>query len=109
MSIGERRHRVVFQRATISQDAYGEPDKTWSNLATRWALVQPMKGGERFSANQVQVDVDHRIVCRYDSTMATLTAGDRATWSGHIYDIKSIVWRDHTQKEMEILAQEHIN
>lgn len=109
MSIGERRHRVVFQSATTSQDAYGEPDQTWSTLATRWALVQPMKGAEQFSANQVQVDVDHRIICRYDSTMGTLTVGGRATWKGHTYDIKSIIWRDHTQKELEILAQEHVN
>ena len=108
MSIGERRHRVVFQSATVAQDAFGEPDQTWSNLATRWALVQPMKGAERFAANQVQADVDHRIVCRYDSTLSALTPGDRATWNGHTYDIKSIIWRDHTQKEMEILAQEHV-
>lgn len=109
MSIGERRHRVVFETATVVQDAFGEPDQTWSTLATRWAVVLPMKGKERFSANQVQADVDHRIVCRYDSTMSALVPGDRATWSGHVYDIKSIVWRDHTQKEMEILAEEHVN
>ena len=109
MSIGERRHRVLFQTATVSQDAYGEPDQTWSDLATRWALVQPMKGRERFAANQVQADVDHRIVCRYDSTLASLGPGDRASWNGHTYDIKSIIWRDHTQKEMEILAEEHVN
>lgn len=109
MSIGERRFRVVFETATVGQDAYGEPDQTWSTLATRWALIQPMKGKERFSTNQTQVDVDHRIVCRYDSTLSALTAGDRAKWNGHVYDIKSVIWRDHTQKEMEIMAQEHIH
>lgn len=109
MSIGERRYRVVFQRATIAQDAYGEPDQSWTTLATRWALVQPLKGKERFSANQVQVDVDHRIVCRYDDTVAGLTAGDRATCNGRTYDIKSVIWRGHMKKEMEIMAQEHVH
>lgn len=109
MNIGERRHRVVFQTATVAQDAFGEPDQTWSTLATRWALVQPLKGRERFAANQVQADVDHRIVCRYDSTLSALAPGDRATWSGHTYDIRSIIWRDHRKKQMEILAQEHVN
>lgn len=108
MSVGERRFRVVFEKVTVKQDDFGEPDRSWSTFATRWALIQPMKGAERFSANQVQVDVDHRIVCRSDSTMEKLTAGDRATWNGHEYDIKSIIWRDHTRKEMEILAQEHV-
>lgn len=109
MSIGERRYRVQFQRATVTQDAFGEPDKTYTELATRWALIQPMKSKERFSANQVQVDVDHRIVCRYDKTLKTLAPGDRATWDGHTYDIKAVLWRDHTRKELEIMAQEHVN
>lgn len=109
MSIGERRHRVTFETPTVVQDAFGEPDQTWATLATRWARVMPMKGKERFSANQVQADVDHRIVCRYDSTMSALAPGDRATWNTHVYDIKSIIWRDQTQKTMEILAQEHVN
>jgi SPP1 family predicted phage head-tail adaptor len=100
--------RVVFERATVAQDAFGEPDQTWATLATRWALVQPMKGAERFAANQVQADVDHRIVCRFDSTLSDLSPGDRATWDGHTYDIKSVIVRDHTRKEVEILAQEHV-
>lgn len=109
MSIGERRFRVVFQSATITQDAFGEPDKTWSALATRWALIQPLKGTEQFKADQVQADVDHRIVCRFDSVLEALKPDDRATWNGHVYDIKSIIWRDHTQKEMEIMAREHLH
>ena len=79
MSIGERRHRVVFQSATISQDAYGEPDKTWSNLCTSWALVQPLKGKERFAAAQMQEDVEYRIVTRYRSELASLDSGDMSS------------------------------
>ena len=107
MSIGERRHRVTFQRGTISQDAYGEPDQTWTDLCTSWALVQPLKGAERFSASQVQSDLDHRIVTRNRSELSDLGSGDRATWNGHTYDIRSVIWRDHKAAELEILAQEH--
>ena len=107
MSIGERRHRVVFQTATITQDAYGEPDKTWSNLTTAWALVQPLKGAERFAASQMQEDVEYRIVTRYQSALSSLDAGDRATWDGNTFDIRSVIWRDHTRKELEILATVH--
>lgn len=107
MSIGERRHRVKFQSAKITHDDFGEPDQTWSDICTSWSLVQPMKGSERFKANQVQVDVDHRIVTRTRSELKTLTAGDRAVWNGHTYDIRSVIWRDHRGSELEILAQEH--
>ena len=108
MGIGERRFRVVFQQPTIAQDAFGEPDKTWTTLCTRWALVQPIRGKEKFSMNQTQVDVDHRIVARYDSKTKLVGAGDRITWDGHTYDIKSAIWRNHMKKEIEFLAQEHV-
>ena len=108
MSIGERRHRVVFQRATETADAFGEPDKTWVTLCTSWALVQPLRGKEMFAANQAQADVDHRIVTRQRSELSDLGPKDRATWNGHTYDIRSVIWRDHTNKEIEILAKEHL-
>jgi len=108
MSIGERRFRVVFQSPSVSVDAFGEPDQTWTTLCTSWALIQPLKGAERFKANEVRADVDHRIVTRYRSELSALAPDDRATWSGKTYDIKSVIWRDHTQKEIEILAKEHL-
>jgi len=108
MSIGERRCRVVFQSATISQDSHGEPDKTWTTMCTSWALVQPLKGTERFGASQVQSDVDHRIVTRNRAALSALDAGDRATWNSKTFDIRSVIWRDHTRKELEILATVHV-
>ena len=106
--IGERRHRVVFQRATETADAFGEPDKTWTTLCTSWALVQPLKGRELFSANQAQADVDHRIVTRYRSELSALGPKDRATWDGKTFDIRSVIRRDHRNIELEILAKEHL-
>lgn len=108
MSIGERRHRVTFERATKTQDAFGEPDNTWASLCTSWAMVQPLKGRERFSANEVQADVDTRIVTRARTELAALSPGDRATWSGHTYDIRSVIHRDHRRHELEILCTEHL-
>ena len=108
MSIGERRHRVVFQTATVAQDAFGEPDQTWADLCTSWALVQPLKGREYFQANQIQANVTTRIVTRNRSLLANLAPGDRATWNGHTYDIKSVIHRDHRRHEIEILADEHL-
>jgi SPP1 family predicted phage head-tail adaptor len=108
VSIGERRMRVVFQSATISQDAYGEPDKTWTTLCTSWALVQPIKGSEQLQASQMAGTVDYRIITRYRSDLANLDYGDRATWNGKTFDIHSVIFRDHTVKELEILAKVRI-
>lgn len=109
MGIGERRCRVTFQRNTVSADSYGDPVKVWADICTSWALVQPIRGSERLSASQEQSDVDHRIVTRYRSQLSDLDTGDRATWNGKTFDIRSVIWRDHTIKEIEILATVHNN
>ena len=108
MSIGERRHRVTFQRSTETANDFGEPVQTWADLCTSWALVQPMKGAERLSAMQVQAEVDHRIVTRNRNELADLGPKDRALYGGQVFDIKSVIGRDHTRKELEILARVHI-
>jgi len=107
MSIGERRFRVTFQSSTITHDAYGEPDRAYTDLCTSFALVQPLKGAERFAASQMQSDVDYRIVTRNRTELSGLSAGDRATWNGKTFDIQSVIWRGHTMSELEILAKVH--
>ncbi len=107
MSIGERRHRVTFQRAHNRRDAFGEADKSYTDICTSWAMVQPLKGTERFAANLMQFDVDHRIVTRARTELTDLSPGDRAIWNGKTYDIRSVIWRDHRASELEILAQQH--
>jgi SPP1 family predicted phage head-tail adaptor len=108
MSIGEKRQRVVFERPTETANAFGEPIQTWTALCTSWALVQPLRGAERFSANQVQADVDVRIVTRYRPELATLRPKDRATWNGRQFDIKAVINKDSRNKELEVLAREYV-
>lgn len=107
MSIGERRHRVVFQTHVISTDDFGEPDKFWTDLCTSWALVQALKGAERFATNQVQTTAEYRIVTRNRSELSSLSSSDRATWKGKTFDIIAVIPRDHRQSELEILVKEH--
>lgn len=107
MSIGERRFRVTFERRSTNTNDLGETTASWETICTSWALVQPLRGRERFGANQVQADVDHRIVTRGRAELEDLTAGDRVTWRSHVYDIRSVIWRDHRRHELELLAQEH--
>ncbi len=108
MSIGERRHRVVFQRAVVTKDAFGEPDTAWTDLCTSWAMVQPLKGAEMFSAEYAKAEVDCRIVTRNRKDLSSLGPKDRATWNGHTYDIRAVIFRDHRAADLEILAKEHL-
>jgi len=107
MLAGQLRHRITIERATLTQNAFGEQVQTWATLATVWARVEPITGKERFAALQTQSDVDSRILCRYYSTLAALAANDRITWGSKTYDIRSVVNTEERNKELQIFATQH--
>ena len=108
MLAGKLRHRIVIERATLTQNDYGEEVQTFATLATVWARVEPILGKERFAAFQTQSDVDHRILVRYQSALSTLAANDRITWGSNTYDIRSVVNTDERDIELQIFATKHI-
>jgi len=105
---GRLRHRVIFQRATDADNAVGEPVRTWAALDTVWARVEPTAGNERFAALQVQADVDHVILCRYNSTIADLATNDRVIFGSLIFDIKLVKNTDFRNIQLQVFAKQHI-
>lgn len=108
MNIGGLRHRVTFQRATVTSSATGEPDNTWADLATVWARVEATGGNEKYAAMQVQADVDSRIICRYQSALSALAPDDRVTWGSITYDIKSVINTEGRNIELQVFVRTHI-
>lgn len=108
MHIGGLRHKVTFQRATVTESATGDIQRAWSDIATVWARVEPLAGKERFAAMQVQADVDSRIVCRYQSALSDLAPNDRVTFGSIIYDIKSVINTEGRNIELQVFVKQHI-
>lgn len=69
MRAGRLRQRVTIQEPTETQDSYGEPVATWSDLATVWAAIDPLSGRETFGGEQYQARLTHRVTMRYRSDL----------------------------------------
>lgn len=107
MRAGRIRHKVTFQRATVTQNTLGEPVRTWSTLATVWASLEPTGGKEKYAAMQVQGEVISLIICRYQSALSDLAINDRITHGSKVYDIKSVINVDERNIQLEIFAKQH--
>ncbi|MBM4299281.1 MAG: head-tail adaptor protein, partial [Deltaproteobacteria bacterium] len=59
--------RVTLQSAVLVRDGHGQPIETWSNVATVWAAIEPIRGREFFAAKQFSAEVTHKLVIRYRS------------------------------------------
>jgi len=107
MRAGRLSHRVRIERATISQNEYGEPDQTWAELATVWAAVEPLKGSEQFAAMQVQSGADVRMVTRWSSLTGTATTADRIIFGSVVYDIKSVININSKNVQLDFMVRQH--
>lgn len=103
MRAGALRHRVLIETPTEAQGTIGGPDITWSTFDTIWASVEPLRGQEYLTGQQLSNKIKAKIVTRY---RADITTKMRATWSGHVYDIVDIINVKGQNKTTELMCQE---
>lgn len=73
---GRIRKRVEIQRDEgITQNDYGETERSWKTIASVWAAIEPLRGRELSDARQLKADVTHKILLRQPSAEALTSAG----------------------------------
>jgi SPP1 family predicted phage head-tail adaptor len=108
MRAGRLSSKIEFQRSTESANTFGEMIQTWNTLFTCWAAVEPLKGMERFSAMQVQSDVDVRVTARWCKELSTLNTKDQVKYGNKLYDIKAVLNIGERDTELHVMCKEHL-
>jgi SPP1 family predicted phage head-tail adaptor len=106
MEAGKLDHRGVIQRFTTSTagNGFGDPVKSWSDLATVWCDFEPYSvmsraQAEQFQEGQERVAWDEaKITMRWRSDL-TPTPKDRIVVAGKTYDILRVN-TTHARQEM---------
>ena len=105
MKAGFRDQRVAIQSVTPSRDASGAvTSRSWSTLATVWAGVDPISGGEHLVAGQVQAKTRYKVTIEYYSALTTAHRLQLA--DGTNLDINSIENKRMRNVFQEIIATE---
>lgn len=82
------RYRITIQQQSATQDAFGEPVRTWTDVASVWAEILPLTGKELFAAQANQSQVDSKIVIRHRTG---ITAAMRILQSATEYNIEAVL------------------
>ena len=102
MRAGQLRHRVSIQEPEETQNLYGEPEVTWTNVATGiWAGIEPLRGREFFAAKQYNSEIDAKIVMRYRSDV---TAKMRVLHSSNEYYVDSVINVGERNRELQLMC-----
>lgn len=72
---GLYRQRVILQDLVETVDSYGQPEQTWTTVATFWAEVRYLRGSELLNVKQNWATADHFVTCRWQG--ASLSVATR--------------------------------
>lgn len=103
MQIGKLRHYVDLQSSDDVPNEFGEIEKTWSTFASVWASIEPLSGRELLQYQQLNAELSHRIVIRYNSS---ITPKCRIVYDARIFDINVIKNPDERNIFLELLCKE---
>ena len=73
MQAGKLRHRIKIQAKPLSQDEWGEPLDQWADVWTNVpASIESVSGGEGWTAQLVQANVNTKITIRWRDGITAL-------------------------------------
>jgi len=103
MEAGNLRHRVTIQTAGATQNGAGEPVVTWSDSATVWASIEPIRGTERQAAQQMTATMTHTVRMRY---RASMSVANRLKFGSRYLEINAVIDPGERHERLELLCTE---
>lgn len=103
MSIGELRHRIIFQRLASAVNENGFQIEVWQDYKTVWASVSNLSGREYYQAASIQAEKIVKFLVRYIDGLDTTM---RIVFKDKKYSITYIDNIKYENKYIEIKALE---
>ena len=101
------RHRITFQEPNDTADGAGGVTRGWSDVATVWAEVIPLRSGndESLLDAEMQGTTRLRITTRYRDGITTAM---RIVFGTRLFNIRSVVNAEEASVILEITAEEGV-
>lgn len=85
--VGSLRHRLTLQAPLDEGDGAGGTVRSWTDVATLWARVEPLAAAERAEAGRLEAAARLRLTIRH---RAGLTHAMRFSAGGRVLEIRGI-------------------
>ena len=108
VKLGELRQRLVIEAERPASDAGGGQSDPWADpivVATVWGKVEPLSGGERLRAMQIEDRLSHRIVIRH---RPGITPAMRVRFGSRVFNIRAAINREERDRFLELLCEEGV-
>lgn len=97
--------RITIQQLSDTVDGQGGKVRTWVNVVTTWAHIEPWKGNEALRFSQVFPNMYVRMLIRFRPSQ-NITPLMRIQYRSRIYNIRSVSVLAEAQTTIELLCEE---
>ena len=104
MRAGTLDRQITIEALATVQDGFGDPVESWTALATVWAQMLPLRGTERFQAQQFDAELTTRFRIRYRDDVSELM---RIVFDGDSYEIEAVI-EVGRREGLELRARAHV-
>ncbi len=111
ISAGMLNRRIKVQRPSTVKDSLGAPCRTWLDVATVWADIQPLSGKEAVNANRISAELTHQITVRFQPVFDNpqQVAQMRVLYKSRIFNIHSALNEDERRTQIILLVSEGLD
>lgn len=104
MAAGRRSRKIIVERATVTENAFGEPVESWATFAQPFAEVifGTAAEGREAAADMGSAAATFRVL--HNSTTAAITVKDRVSFDGSYWNIAGNVPSLKLNRHREITA-----
>lgn len=100
---GRFRTELALEEAVLTPDGDGGHEVDWQELATVFALVEPVSARPQFAADRPAVAVTHRITMRFRQDVES---GMRLVRNGRVFEVMSVHDSDESRRYLVCAARE---
>ena len=88
---GQFRHQIKIERRSLVVDGVGQQLTSWTALATTWAKVEAISGGEQEVAGESRAMISHQVTIRHNAAFddPKFAVKCRISFRGRYLDIVS--------------------
>ncbi|MEP9371015.1 phage head closure protein [Mesorhizobium sp. KR1-2] len=100
---GQMRTELALEACTETPDGLGGHEQAWSEVASVFAMIEPVSAQSVFGAGQMLETVTHRVTVRWREGVAS---GMRLKKAGRIFDILTVHDPDETGRYLVCRVKE---
>lgn len=104
LDAGSLNRKITIQSQTTTQDVYGQPQQTWTDVLSTWASIKAATSKEVYAAAGFTSQISHKITIRFPRV--TLRSNMRVMYRGRVFDVQAVTDPDEGRVQLDLLCLE---